>query len=46
VTAFGVPLYGESKTEFFAEVVNAHIGFITDKAGKAGSLVLHQMMFP
>jgi hypothetical protein len=37
-----VLLYGESKTEFFAKVVNAQISFITDKSGKAESLVLHQ----
>jgi Domain of unknown function (DUF3471)/Glyoxalase superfamily protein len=37
-----VPLYGESKTEFFAKVVNAQISFITDKSGRAESLVLHQ----
>jgi hypothetical protein len=37
-----VPLYGETNTEFFAKVVNAQISFITDKAGRAGSLVLHQ----
>jgi hypothetical protein len=37
-----VPLYGESKTEFFAKVVNAQISFIMDKSGRAESLVLHQ----
>jgi hypothetical protein len=37
-----VPLYGESKSEFFARVVNAQISFITDHAGRAESLVLHQ----
>jgi Domain of unknown function (DUF3471)/Glyoxalase superfamily protein len=37
-----VPLYGESKTKFFAKVVNAQISFMTDKAGRAVSLVLHQ----
>ena len=37
-----VLLYGESKTEFFARVVNAQISFIADKSGRAGSLVLHQ----
>jgi Domain of unknown function (DUF3471)/Glyoxalase superfamily protein len=37
-----VPLYGESKTEFFAKLVNAQISFITDKSGRAESLVLHQ----
>jgi Glyoxalase superfamily protein/Domain of unknown function (DUF3471) len=37
-----VPLYGESKTRFFAKVVNAQISFMTDKAGRAESLVLHQ----
>lgn len=37
-----VPLYGESKTEFFAQVVNAQISFIADESGRAASLVLHQ----
>jgi hypothetical protein len=37
-----VPLYGESKTEFFAKVVNAQISFITNESGTAESLVLHQ----
>jgi hypothetical protein len=38
----GVPLYGESKTEFFAKLVDAQISFMTDKSGRAESLVLHQ----
>jgi hypothetical protein len=37
-----VLLYGESKTEFFAKVVDAQISFITDKSGRAESLMLHQ----
>ena len=36
-----VPLYGESKTEFFSKLVNAQISFITDKSGRAESLALH-----
>ena len=37
-----VRLYAESKTEFFAKVVNAQISFIPDASGMAESLVLHQ----
>ena len=37
-----VPLYGESKTEFFAKVVNAQISFFLDESGTTESLVLHQ----
>lgn len=37
-----VPLYGESKTEFFARVVDAQISFVTGESGTAESLVLHQ----
>ena len=38
----GVPIYGESKTEFFAKLVNAQISFIVRGSGNAASLVLHQ----
>jgi hypothetical protein len=37
-----VPIYAQSKTEFFAKVVDAQISFITDVKGQAISLVLHQ----
>jgi hypothetical protein len=37
-----VLLYGESKTKFFAKVVNAQISFIAGGSGAATSLVLHQ----
>ena len=37
-----LPIYAESKTEFFAKVVDAQISFITDVKGQAISLVLHQ----
>nr|WP_234826920.1 DUF3471 domain-containing protein [Rhodopseudomonas palustris] len=37
-----VPLFAESRTKFFARIVNAQISFVTDAAGAAQSLVLHQ----
>src|SRR5262245_41296972 len=37
-----IPIYAQSKTEFFAKVVAARISFITDAKGQAASLVLHQ----
>jgi Glyoxalase superfamily protein/Domain of unknown function (DUF3471) len=37
-----VPIYAESITAFFAEVVDAQISFITDARGWAVSLILHQ----
>ena len=37
-----VPLFAESPTKFFARIVNAQISFVTDAAGVAQSLVLHQ----
>jgi hypothetical protein len=37
-----VRLYAESKTEFFAKVINAQISFIADASGRAEALVLHQ----
>ena len=37
-----VRLYAESKTEFFAKMVNAQINFIAGASGIAGELVLHQ----
>jgi hypothetical protein len=38
----GVPLFAESRTQFFAKVVDAQISFVTDSSGVAQSLVLHQ----
>jgi hypothetical protein len=37
-----LPLYGESKTEFFAKLVDAQISFLVDESETAESLVLHQ----
>jgi Domain of unknown function (DUF3471)/Glyoxalase superfamily protein len=37
-----LPIYAESKTEFFARIVDAQISFVTDVKGQATSLVLHQ----
>ncbi|ABE39319.1 conserved hypothetical protein [Rhodopseudomonas palustris BisB5] len=37
-----VPLYGESKTKFFAKIVDAQISFATNKSSRADLLVLHQ----
>ncbi len=37
-----LPIYAESKTEFFARIVDAQISFVTDVRGQATSLVLHQ----
>jgi Glyoxalase superfamily protein/Domain of unknown function (DUF3471) len=37
-----LPIFAESDTEFFARAVDAQISFITDAAGHATSLVLHQ----
>jgi glyoxalase superfamily protein/uncharacterized protein DUF3471 len=37
-----LPLFAQSSSEFFAKVVDAQISFITDAAGRATSLVLHQ----
>ena len=37
-----VPIYAQSKTEFFAKIVDAQISFITDPHGQAVSLILHQ----
>ncbi|RED42468.1 uncharacterized protein DUF3471 [Rhodopseudomonas thermotolerans] len=37
-----VPLFAESRTKFFARIVNAQINFVTDASGVAQSLVLHQ----
>ena len=37
-----VRLYAESKTEFFAKVVDAQISFVADVSGTAEALVLHQ----
>lgn len=37
-----VPIYGESKTEFFAKLVDAQISFIARRSGNVDSLVLHQ----
>lgn len=37
-----VPIYAQSKTEFFARIVDAQISFITDSHGQAASLILHQ----
>jgi hypothetical protein len=37
-----VPLFAESRTKFFARIVNAQISFVTDASGVAQSLVLHQ----
>lgn len=38
----GVPLFAESRTKFFARIVNAQISFVTDAVGVAQSLILHQ----
>lgn len=37
-----VPFYAESKTKFFAKVVDAQISFVPGENGQAGSLILHQ----
>ena len=37
-----VPVYAESKTKFFAKVVDAQISFVPEANGQAGSLILHQ----
>jgi hypothetical protein len=37
-----VPIYGESKTKFVAELVDAQISFVAGGIENAGSLVLHQ----
>jgi hypothetical protein len=37
-----VPIYCESRTEFFAKLVDAQISFIAGESGNVESLVLHQ----
>ncbi|MFC0241384.1 glyoxalase superfamily protein [Rhodopseudomonas telluris] len=37
-----VPIYGETKTRFFAKVVDAQISFIANGDGNVSALVLHQ----
>jgi hypothetical protein len=37
-----LPIFAESVTSFFAKAVDAQITFVTDAAGQATSLVLHQ----
>jgi len=37
-----VPIFPESAHDFFAKVVDAQITFVTDSAGKATELILHQ----
>jgi CubicO group peptidase (beta-lactamase class C family) len=37
-----IAIFPESKTEFFAKVVDAQITFVTDSSGKATALILHQ----
>jgi len=37
-----VPIYAQSKTEFFARIVDAQIRFVTELHGQATSLILHQ----
>ena len=36
------PLYAESETAFFLEVVDAQITFVLDATGRPSGLVLHQ----
>ena len=37
-----LPIYPESKTEFFLKAVNAQVSFVTDDKGKVTGLVVHQ----